>query len=447
MRIRFLIFFFLLPVQSCSVFANNIGSIDYSFEFLMERSAQQGVTLGDDPAEDRLIEQDFELQVDLDYQINDSLYLFFVGAFIDETETLETANLKEDVSGFERKEIGLGYFFGDTVKSEFNVGRMEFASRSDWFLWWDEELDGIRLVSIFDDFEVMLGLTEEQARESTAVDFIDPQQESVERRFFSLDWEVSAGHSFTIYHLDQSDDSRASVIGEFEKVERIDEEDADIRWSGLSYFGEFEFETLGLFEFELHKAEVRGTETLYEFDDPSAGLSEVVGREINRVNGSARSYLINWTPYFFQDWTFFVGSALGSGDSNPDNSRVGAYRQSGLQDDAEAFGELYQPELSNLEVNAIGFNWQAREGIQISIIKYEYRQSELADEMRDVSIEIDPSGLSRDLGREIDIILTIEAHNGIEFIVTAAEFDPGKAYAVAEAETSNFINFELAYEF
>jgi hypothetical protein len=67
--------------------------------------------------------------------------------------------------------------------------------------------------------------------------------------------------------------------------------------------------------------------------------------------------------------------------------------------------------------------------------------------MRDVSLEIDPSGSSRDLGRETDLVVTIEARDGLEFIFTAAEFDPGSAYEGLSGETGNFIKFELDYEF
>ena len=67
--------------------------------------------------------------------------------------------------------------------------------------------------------------------------------------------------------------------------------------------------------------------------------------------------------------------------------------------------------------------------------------------MRDVTIELDPTGESRDLGRETDLILTVDARDGMELILTLAEFDPGKAYGEFSNETSNFIKFELDYEF
>ena len=447
MRYQFLVLcgFFLLYQPTAGAESNT--ALDYGFQFTVERSALEGLSLGDEPGEDRLIEEDHELEIDLEYQLNDSLYLFFVGAFIDETETIETAKLVEEVSGFERKEIGLGYFFGDSVQSELNIGRMEFSSRGDWFLWWDEELDGIRLASTFSDFEFLFGLAEEQARESTTMDFIDPEQKSVNRTFFSMDWELIADHSLVFYYLDQSDDSKSFNIGEFEDFEKIDEEDADLSWSGISYFGEFDVDRIGLFEIELHTARISGDEIVYEFDDPSAGLSEVVERERNSVRGSAQSYLINWTPASLHDWSLVFGNARGSGDGNPDDNRLRSFRQTGLQDDAESFGKLYRPELSNLVVDVIGVRWQFVEGVEVSLLGYEYRQQKLAEEMRDVSIEFDPSGLSRDLGRETDLVVAIEAGNGLEFILTVAEFDPGEAYGGAVVETSNYINLEIAYEF
>ena len=434
--------FYLAPVA-----AESGGPLDYSFQINLERSALEGLSLGSDPAEDRLVEEDYEFEFSLEYQLTENSYLFFTGALIDETETVENSGVEDDVSGLERKQMGFGYFFGETIKSEFNIGRMEFVSASEWWLWWDEELDAVSLDSTYGDLEATLVLAEEQARESTGVDFIDPEFEDVRRIMLSLAWEFNPGHSLILYYLDQADDSQSFNVGEFEDFDKIDEEDADLEWIGVSYFGEFEIESVGEFEIELHVAEVSGDETVYEFDDPVAGSSEVVEREQNRVDGSAQSYLISWTPAVMDDWRFVLGNARGSGDSNPDNKRDESFRQSGLQGDSESFGEFYQPELSNLVVDLIGVEWEIGEGVEIALLRYEYEQDELADEMRDVSIEIDPSGSSRDLGRETDLVVTIEVREGLEIILTAAEFDPGSAYDGFSGETGNFINFELDYEF
>ncbi len=69
------------------------------------------------------------------------------------------------------------------------------------------------------------------------------------------------------------------------------------------------------------------------------------------------------------------------------------------------------------------------------------------DEIRGVSIELDPSGLSRDLGKELDLVFTYEAYDGLELILVAAEFEAGKAYGIYEGETSSYVSLELVYEF
>jgi len=434
--------FYLAPAN-----ADSGGPLDYKFELSIERSALEGLSLGSEPAEDRLVEEEYEFEFSLEYQINNNLYLFFTGTLFDETETVKTSGDEEEVSGLERKLMGLGYFFGESVKSELNIGRMEFVSASEWWVWWDEELDAISLYSIYGDLEASLVLAEEQARESTDADFIDPEIEGIQRILLSLGWEFSDGHSLYLYYLDQADDSQSFRVGELEDFDKIDEEDADLSWSGISYLGEFEIESVGDIEIELHAARVSGDETLYEFDDPAAGMAEVEEREQGKVSGSAHSILVRWTPAALDDWTFILGSATGSGDRNPDNSRDKSFRQSGLQGDSEAFGELYQPELSNIEIDVIGFELEISEGVGLALLSYDYRQRELAEEMRDVSIENDLSGTSRALGREVDLVLTIEARDGLEIIVTAAEFDPGSAYGGFSNETSSYINFELGYEF
>ena len=425
------------------------GELDYRFAIGIERAELDGLSLGDDPDIERLEEQDFEIELDLEYQVDDRLYFFFTGALIDESEAVEPRGEDEDVSGFERKQIGVGVLFGDEVGSELNLGRMEFESDSDWWIWWDEELDAIRLESEYKSLEGLLAFAKEQARESTGVDFIDPEFDGVGRLIASLGWEFAPTQSLNLYYLDQEDDSKRFAVGDFEDAERVDEEDADLTWTGLSYFGEFGSEAFGEIDVEWHYARVSGDETVYEFDDPdpATGLAEVVERERGDVRGSARGLLLGFSPAVLDGWRFVIGRAVGSGDGNPDDGRDKAYRQNGLQGDSEAFGELYQPELSNLEIDLVGVEWQLDERIALSLVRYDYRQRKRADEMREVALEVDPDGSSRNLGSEIDLVLTITAYDGLEVVVTAAEFDAGKAYSVYPDDSASYINFELVYEF
>lgn len=417
------------------------------YELGLEHTSLRGLSLGEDKSEDRLLEEDLEFELSLEYQFDDRLFFYFTGALVDEAETIDSAGRKDAVSGFERREVGLGYYFGDIVDSELRVGRSEFASESDWWVWWDDELDAVSLTSVYGNFEGFVALAEEQARENTGHDFIDPEIDGLRRLLMSLAWEFTADHSLVFYYLDQTDNSRSFSPGDLEDRRKTDEEDADLTWRGISYLGEFDLDGVGVIEIELHAARVSGRETVYAFDDPVNGLSAVTEKRVSRVSGSARSFRLGWSPADWHNWTFMLGGARGDGDSNPDNRRNKAFRQTGLQGDSGSFGELYRPELSNLEIGMVGVAWRIKPMAGVSLSHFRYRQSRRSDEMRDVSIELDPSGAHRDLGCETDLVLTIETRHGMELVLTAARFDPGAGYGKSVGKSANYLAIELAYQF
>ena len=423
-------------------------AFDYAFELSYERSVLDGLSLGADKTRDRRVEENLEFEFALEYQVTNDFYLFFTGALVDDSEIIETAGTEEEsLNGLERREMGVGYYFGDNIDSVLIVGRSEFVSASEWWPWWDEELDAIRLQSAYGDIEVLLALAEELAPENTQDNFIDPQLEDLRRSIFSLSWEFVPNHSIGFYYLDQIDRSSEYAPGELEDEDKIDAQDADLTWTGISYLGGFRSDTLGHFNIEMHAARVSGEETLYEFEDPEGGRSEV-GERINRdVSGSAQGILLGWTPILVEDLTLVIGNARGDGDSNAENGRDSSFRATGLQGDSESLGELYQPELSNLNVDLLGMVWQINDDVRLAVFGYQYKQRELAEEMRDVAIELDLTGDSRDLGSEIDLILAVETGAGLELILTAAEFDPGRAYGDFKNESASYFNVEIVYQF
>ena len=80
----------------------------------------------------------------------------------------------------------------------------------------------------------------------TFVDFIDPELQDMQRIIASLNWEFADNQALILYYLDQADRSDSYAVGDFEDVEKIDESDADLSWSGISYLGGFEFEALSV---------------------------------------------------------------------------------------------------------------------------------------------------------------------------------------------------------
>ncbi len=427
--------------------ADQGSALEYSLTIGFETSEIDNLSLGDDPQVDKLTEEEFELELALDYTLNDSVHFFLVAGLVDETETVKPVGNKDETSGLERKQMGVGVYFGEEIESEFILGRREFVSASDWWIWWDEELDAISLDSAYGNFETLVAVAEEQWKESTDDDFVDPEIDGVKRIIASLSWEFVAGQSLNFYYLSQDDNSDSHNIGDFEDFDKRDEADGDLSWSGVSYLGEFDFDTIGEFEVELHYSSVSGDEIFYEFDDPAGGKSEVIDKGESRVSASAESYLLNWTPARIEDWSFTVGLARGEGDSNSADNRDESYRQNNLQGDSDVYGELYQPEISNLVVQTLGVEWEAYEGVEVALRYFEYDQDVSSDQIAGVSIEVDPTGLDSDLGREIDLVVSIETYKNLELELIAARFEAGKAYGVYENETSNLVSIEINYEF
>ena len=427
--------------------ADENSALDYAFTISLEISEIDNLSLGDDPLVDKLIEEDYELELALEYTVNDYLYLFLVAGLVDETATVKPVNEVDEVNGIERKQMGLGVYFGEEINSEFILGRREFFSASGWWIWWDEELDAISLDSAYGNFVTLIGVAEEHWKTSTDDDFVDPEIDGVRRIITSLSWEFATDQSLIFYYLDQDDNSDSHNVGEFEDFDKRDEADGDLSWSGVSYLGGFDFDKVGEIGVELHYSRVSGDETFYEFDDPADGKVEVIEKGSSRVSAEADSYLLSWTPAQLKDWSFIVGEARGDGDSNPDDNRDESYRQNGLQGDSDVFGALYQPEISNMVVQAFGMVWEAYEGVEIALMHYDYEQDEPSDEIGDVTIEVDPTGLSSDLGNEIDLIVNLEVYDNLQLVLIVGQFEAGKAYGVYDGETSNFVSFELNYEF
>lgn len=413
-----------------------------NYELSLTYSELDNLTFGDDPDQDELVTEEYEFEFYLEYQATDQRFYYFGGSLLDETEEVEPNGERETVSGFERGEMGVGYSFGDAIESEVRIGRREYLSASDW---WDEDLDSVSLESRFGNFETLVAIAEEQAKEVSDMDRIDPEMKDVRRILASFDWQFADGQLLQFYYLDQEDGSSSYKDGQFVDEDKIDEEDADLTWSGVNYLGWFENEKLGEFEVELAWARVSGRETVFDFNDPAGGQADVDVTTRQRVSGDASGVRLAWTPAAFDDIRFIVGQARSSGDKTEDDGVDDSFRQTGLQGDSEIFGELYQPELSNLIVNTIGIEFSLNY-LDIGLFRHDYEQDEAADEMRDVAIDVDTEGSSKSLGSEIDLVLTFDVY-GVEVEAIFVEFEAGDGYGQFSDESSQFWQIELTYLF
>lgn len=149
-----------------------------------------------------------------------------------------------------------------------------------------------------------------------------------------------------------------------------------------------------------------------------------------RVNGSGWDLGMRWSLPGRARPTVWLGWASGSGDGSADDGVDRAFRQTGLQENKARFGgvkrfryygELLRPELSNLVVGSVGASLRFLENSSADLVLHSYRQRHASTRIQDNRLDHDPTGNSRDLGRELDLIFSFRESRAVEFSATLSE--------------------------
>lgn len=181
---------------------------------------------------------------------------------------------------------------------------------------------------------------------------------------------------------------------------------------------------------------------LRSYAKPDTGLAHWL--ELARVDGLAegrrlRGWAIDGGATFVADLPFepslTAGYAIGSGDRSTSGDDA-TFRQTGLQDNNgkwngvtsfRYYGEVLDPELSNLEVATLGFGVRPWRQFSVDLVAHAYRQRvAIADALR-AEIDETTDGVHRALGRELDLIVGWRTRY-VTSEVVAGLFDPGRAF-------------------
>jgi hypothetical protein len=367
----------------------------------------------DDDEDDDLGEIQGELEFALAYIPSDNFEIFLdlalskADAFVEEGDDKDRpTKLKLKQANFTVRNIF------DTVSAK--VGRQTFDDEREWL--YDEELDGIRLYSSngsigFETSISQQGLVSEDLLNSKDRDRIT----NYELRGSALLGEESFVSAYVFYRDD------------------LESEPEDLLFFGIHSSGELDKD----FDYWLDAALVRG-------DDDS---TDIHGYGIDL--GATYVFDLPLEP------SLTLAAALGSGDSDPDDGTDRSFRQSGLQGNSAKFngvtsfdyyGEVFQPELSNMAILTLGGGLRPTKRSSLDLVYHHYRQQELSDELRDVGIEADPSGESRDLGHGIDVILGYKGIENVDLEAVLGGFIPGNAFSEAD-DNAFFAGAQIEYEF
>jgi len=147
---------------------------------------------------------------------------------------------------------------------------------------------------------------------------------------------------------------------------------------------------------------------------------------------------------------FTLSYAYGSGDNNPNDSVNKEFRQTGMESNEEKwaglakfkyYGEVLDPQLSNLKIFTVGFGFRPVRSVSVDLVHHWYRLNAIADEVRGSAVTAvmnqDDSALSKDVGRELDLVIGIRNVFGIRRLgidLRMGWFYPGKAYRIEEGD-------------
>lgn len=297
-------------------------------------------------------------------------------------------------------------------------GRQKIDDDREWLL--DEELDAVRL--FFESFDVDVELSVSQDHLFRR-DLLEVNDNDRINNFIALaeyevieDWgpikEINVG-GYAVYRDNRTDND-------------------DLLFAGLRSTGE-----IGGLEYWADVAHVRGND----------------GSDAIRGYGFDVGAVYTFDQPFDPNVVF--GFAFGSGDSNPDDSTDRNFRQTDLQGNSDKlggvvshkyYGEVFDPELSNMSIVTAGIGFRPTRHSSINLVYHHYRLVELSDEVRDAGVEEDLEGEHRELGSEVDLVFGYRDASGVEAELIVGYFMPGDAYD-EDADDALLVKVELSYEF
>ncbi len=316
------------------------------------------------------------------------------------------------------------------------AGRVPLVDRRAW--WWDEDLDGLRLRYARGPWRLDAGLGRTLARLSSSDSGIDPREQGIWRSWGQASWRWAPRHALDAFWLFSHDRSGQPVAGTtFGEDGAPDPDDLRAGWLGLRASGEWRRTEGGRWASLVYWADLallRGRETSW-LPGPAASTAGAAARR--RVRGQA--FDIGSTVSFQLPLRPSLTLALARGSGGERSAtRDDNFRQTGLHENKariagvkrlRRYGELLQPDLSNLAVTTLGTGLRVLDNSSIELVLHRYRQVVAATTIAGARLSQAPLGLNRDLGREWNLLLAVREWQALEFTLALARFEPGAAFA------------------
>jgi alginate production protein len=421
-----------------------------SYELSLERRANFDLDRGRD--RDRRV-RDQELKVEARMLASDRLTLLAEGVLLSEVRRQAATGTEQRKSGTQRGQLWAQLDRIGGLPLAVQAGRIPLVDRRAW--WWDEDLDAVRLISSGATWRVETGFGRELARKASFDPGIEIGNRGVRRWFGQASWNWQRRHTLEAFWLRANDRSGTPVAGSLVRPDDVDPVDARLGWLGLRASGNERTDGGHRFAYWVDVARVAGRQKLTAFgDETDAG--QVAGATVGqRVRGNALDAGAQWTwdmmfrPTVSAAWARGSGSAVGAAvDRN--------FRQTGLQENKTRFagvkrlqryGELLDPELSNLQVGTLGAGLRIFDNTSVELVWHRYRQLVPSTVLAGSRLSQSPAGISGDIGRELDFFIAWREWREVELTLAISRFTPGAAFAADRRDPATGIELGLALNF
>ena len=225
-------------------------------------------------------------------------------------------------------------------------------------------------------------------------------------------------------------------------------------WLGFRINGILSLDDNSKLNYWVDFATVKGSERDFNTTDISPTEKVISSiQEIDISNGYAIDFGTAWKSSS-DLWRVTFNYAAGSGDSSEADEQS-SFRQSVITNNKgripgnnryRIYGEFLQPELSNLQLFSVSAGRKLNQNIWLHGIYYHYRQLQADTQLQASSLSISPNGKDKEIGSEIDVLLSASWNKNFNALLTLSGFHAGAAFdRVATSKSAYKAVMEINY--
>lgn len=277
--------------------------------------------------------------------------------------------------------------------------------------WWDSNIEALRWSFDTTLLRANVGVAERFSDYRTDLDELAPEDEDRQHLFGDLSTQWRPGHWVGLKAHHSRDDGELANPGE-EIDELSKRHTGDLTWLGINADGDF-FNPRSNRPLNYWAQATWLTGEIDELQQSVVDEQRLAGGSRNvDVDAWALDLGLRWN--IDEQWKVGGAYARGSGGGDDDSSEQ--FRQTGLESNRSnftgtsasmhRFGEAFRGELSNLQAASAFGSWQLREDYDASLVYHHFWRVDDNQDIGDSGIIAPLQDGEKDLGQEVDLVVT-----------------------------------------